>query len=505
MLTVGEDLGPYELIAHLKNGGMASLYLGRRKRPPDNRIFAIKVVHAHYLDDEELSTMFRDEAGLSVLIDHPNVVGVEEVGEDRGRHYLAMEYIHGCSLAQLLQALIRRRRRMSPELATYVAMSIAEGLHAAHETRGPNGERLNVVHRDVSPQNILLSHTGEIKLIDFGIAKSRMRVHHSQTGAAIKGKLRYMSPEHASGDPVDRRTDVYALGIILWEMLTMRPLFWSESDFGMLSQIRDPKIEPPSRFASRIGDALDRAVLRALSPERDGRPPTALAFRRILSGAVPFADAMDEEQVSELLHVMLGDEFSRKRDRLPQIVALELGDVPARDSMPEVLDTLTEPGQDSSLLQKSLAEETSDNKGPSPGADDLGSTGAPSADDAITVDSDSDPPEEDGPTELMDYESIHHLIDGAAGAQAPAPAGESMAYVSAGSSAPPTDPQGLVPPAAAFVPSVPRPPLTPSPLGQSEYDVPTETPDLPPSYLPALAAVGVVAFLIVVIALFTFV
>lgn len=367
VLSIGEDLGRYELIAHLKDGGMASLFLGRRREPPDNQIFAIKAVHPHFLDDEQLVEMFRDEAGLSVRIRHPNVVHVEEVGQDRGLHFLAMEYIHGCSLAQLLQALVRRRRRMSPELATYVAMSVAEGLHAAHETRGPAGELLNVVHRDVSPQNILLSHNGEIKLIDFGIAKSRMRVHHSITGSAVKGKLRYMAPEHASGGAVDRRTDVYALAIVLWELLTMRPLFWSESDFGMLTKVRNPDIDPPKVYAKSLPQALSDTVMRALSPNAQDRPESAMAFRQQLAAAMPFADALDEEQVSELLHVMLGDEFSRKKSQLPGIVALNIEDIPSSDFSPEVLDTLTSPGVDASLLEKSL--EDTDSYTPSAASD----------------------------------------------------------------------------------------------------------------------------------------
>ncbi|MEM9195461.1 MAG: serine/threonine-protein kinase, partial [Myxococcota bacterium] len=242
MLKVGDVLGRYELVAHLKSGGMATLYLGRPITPDDNRIFAVKVVHPHFLDDNELVSMFRAEAGLSQRIKHPNVVHVEEVGADHGRHFLVMEYVHGCSVAQLLQALIRLGRRMSPELAVFIAMAVAEGLHAAHETRGDNGELLNVVHRDVSPQNILLSHTGDIRLIDFGVAKSRMRMNHSATGLSIKGKLRYMAPEHATGKAVDRRTDVYALAIVLWEMLTMRPLFWAKTDFDVLTLGRDLRI-----------------------------------------------------------------------------------------------------------------------------------------------------------------------------------------------------------------------------------------------------------------------
>ncbi len=324
MLKVGDELGRYEIIAHLKSGGMATLYLGRRKIPPDNRIFAIKVVHPHYLDDDDLVAMFEDEARLSLRIHHPNVVHVEEVGEAEGVHYLAMEYVHGCSVAQLLQALIRRRRRMSPELAVYIAMQVCEGLHAAHSLLDDGGNPLNVVHRDVSPQNILLAHTGELRLIDFGIAKSRARMHHSATGSSIRGKLRYMSPEHAKGRNVDRRTDIYALGIVLWEMLTMRPLFWGDTDFDVLTKVQDPIIDPPSAYAPNISPGLDDAVLAALAPDRETRPASAFAFRNLLSEAVPIAEALDDEQIAELLHAVLGEEMTRVADRMPAFVSMEL-------------------------------------------------------------------------------------------------------------------------------------------------------------------------------------
>jgi serine/threonine-protein kinase len=518
VLKVGDDLGRYELIAHLKNGGMASLFLGRRTEPSDNRIFAIKVVHPHLLDDTRHIAMFRDEAGLSLRIDHPNVVHVEEVGEDKGRHYLAMEYVHGCSLAQLLQALIRRGRRMSPDLATYVAMAVAEGLHAAHETNGPNGEPLNVVHRDVSPQNILLSHNGEIKLIDFGIAKSRLRIHHSQTGGAIKGKLRYMSPEHALGRGVDRRTDIYALGIILWEMLTMRPLFWSTSDLGLLPLVRDPKVEPPSRFATDIPPELDSVVMQALAKSASDRPPTALAFRQLLSTAMPFAEALDEEQVSELLHVVLGDEMGRRRQSLPKIVALEIGaGHPAARGRGEVLNQLTSVGIDSDLLDDSLHDELE--PGPlHPVAPDAELDGVPN----LVMD-DLDDEVEGDHTALMSPEELQRITADTELADLPdlmarRRGARSSSRPRENAAAPPT-PQVATPHGGApHIPNGPFPggqPLAAMPpemgIGVSSApaasfgahlgaSVPYTLDDLAeptPSYLPAIAAVVVAALILV--------
>lgn len=325
MLNVGDSLAGYEILAHLKSGGMATLFLARDRRVPDAPVMAMKVVHEHLTEDSRLTRMFLDEGDLSTRIDHPNVVKVHSYGEAAGVYFIIMEYVHGCSLAQLLDGLSKRRRRMAPELATYIAMAIADGLHAAHETRGDDGALLNVVHRDISPQNVLLSSTGDVKLIDFGIAKSQAGLHHSMTGTSIKGKLRYMSPEHALGKSVDRRTDVYALGIVLWEMLTMRPLFWARSDFQLLAKVQEPVLRPIRRYAPKVVEELEQAVFRALAVDREQRPPTAADFRRELVAAVPFVDALDHEQVAELLDTVLGDELDRAGAEIPAAASAEIG------------------------------------------------------------------------------------------------------------------------------------------------------------------------------------
>ncbi|MCS6797954.1 MAG: protein kinase [Myxococcota bacterium] len=303
MFAPGHELGPYTVVRHLKQGGMATLYLARRRS--DGQLVALKVVHQHLGEDAHLVRVLLDEAILAMRIVHPNVARVEAAHEVGGVHFLAIEYVDGASLAQLLQALIRQQRRIRPELAVYIAMCVADGLHAAHELVGEHGEPLNVVHRDVSPQNILLSYGGDVKLIDFGIAKSRARVHQSLTGLSIKGKVRYMSPEQARGLPVDRRTDIYALGVVLWEMLTMRPLFWGETDFELLQKVQSPEVKPPGAFVRGIPPALDAAVLHALAARPSDRPPSALAFRQALGEAVPLAHALDSDTVADLLAAVL--------------------------------------------------------------------------------------------------------------------------------------------------------------------------------------------------------
>jgi len=310
-------IGNYEIVSHLKAGGMATLYLARRTGAAGfARHVAIKVVHPHLAQNQSFVRMFLDEAFLSARIQHPNVVHVEELGEADGVYFLVMEYVHGAALSQLLKALAVRRRRLTPELATWIAIQIADGLHAAHELRGDDEQLLQVVHRDVSPQNVLLSYAGHVKVIDFGIAKARTRAKETTT-KSLKGKLRYMAPEQAFGKPVDRRTDIYALGIVLWELLTVRRLFEADDDFALLDQVRSPVLFPPSHYADGISPALDAAVLRALAPKMEDRPATMQDFRRLLAEAVPSAMSVDAAHIADLLGAVMTDEIAKQKQTLP--------------------------------------------------------------------------------------------------------------------------------------------------------------------------------------------
>jgi eukaryotic-like serine/threonine-protein kinase len=340
LLSPGDKLKDYEIVAPLPQGGMATLVLARRRGVGGfSRLVALKQVHEHLLEDSGMIRLFLDEARVTARIAHPNVVHVEEIGIHEGSYFLAMEYVHGVSLANLVRRLESERRRMSPQLSVYLAAQLAEALHAAHEATDESGHPLHVVHRDVSPQNVLISHTGHVKLIDFGIATSR-------AGAGLFGKLCYMAPEQVTLDAVDRRTDVYSLGIVLWEMLTGRQLFRSQN----FSDYRDPairtRIAPPSRHAANIPAALDAVVMRALAPEPEMRWETALAFRRKLLSALPRAASIDAPKVSALLYAFVGDELERLRAALPDDITreLEATDANALGSIDDVRElTLVEP------------------------------------------------------------------------------------------------------------------------------------------------------------------
>jgi len=332
-IDVGSRIRDYEIVARLKAGGMATLFLARRTGAAGfSRHIAMKVVHPHLAADPAFIRMFIDEALLSARIQHPNVVHVEELGEDHGTYFLAMEYVHGSALSTLLGALARLERRLSPEIAVSIACQVLDGLHAAHELRNEVGQPLGVVHRDVSPQNILVSTNGHIKLIDFGIAKVQGQGKRTETGS-LKGKIRYMSPEQAYGQPVDRRTDVYALGIMLWEMLTMHRMFGAGNDLAVLDMVRNPTPEPPSMYAPGIPPSLDAALLFALTPAMEGRPNSAHELKRRLIEAMPSAATVDASQIAEIVEAVIGERMEQRRQALPESLTGLQGNGPGQNTL----------------------------------------------------------------------------------------------------------------------------------------------------------------------------
>jgi len=319
VFDVGDAIGDYRILSRLSEGGMATLFRGERRDTPGSAPVAIKVIHEHLSADWQFVRMFVDEALISVRIRHPNVIRVDELGEQDNTYFLAMEYVHGCSLAELLRAMGRQGRRMRPEIAVWIAQQVAAGLHAAHEMKGHDGQLLGVVHRDVSPQNVLLSIDGQVKLLDFGIAKARGRAERTQAGV-IKGKIRYMSPEQATGDEPNRKIDIYALGVVLWEMLVMRRFIEAKNEIDVLRAVRRPEAVPPSFRAEGVDPRIDDAVMAALAPDPGRRPPTAEALKRLLEGAVP-PGVVGPQHVAELLRVFAGEYLQKAAAALPADLA----------------------------------------------------------------------------------------------------------------------------------------------------------------------------------------
>lgn len=312
MLQRGDTFGSYRIVARLKAGGMAQLYLARREGAAGfTRPVALKVIHTHLARQEEFVRMFVDEATLSSKIHDPNVVHVEDLGNVGGMLFLAMEYVHGAALANVLKAARSANRRLVPGLVAHIGAQIASGLHAAHETTDETGSPLGIVHRDVSPQNVLIAFKGHIKLIDFGVAKAYGKRHETNVGS-IQGKLGYMPPEQARSEPIDRRADIYALGIVLWEMLAAKRLFDAEHELALVERVRNPRVDPPSRFATGIPPALDAAVMRMLAPRVEERPMTALDVKRMLLDAVPDARAVEAHDVAALMRALVPKEIEQQ-------------------------------------------------------------------------------------------------------------------------------------------------------------------------------------------------
>lgn len=265
-------------------GGVATVHLARYVTSSGvTRTVAVKKLHAHVATDPEFRTALLDEARIVARIHHPNVVAVLDVVEDEDGLFLAMEYVHGVSFDRLLQAT--RPERLDPSIACAVVAGALKGLHAAHESCTPKGTPLNLVHRDVSPQNILVGVDGITRMIDFGLAYALGRSQATKSGI-VKGKPSYMSPEQVRGERVTRRSDIFSMGATLWGALTGRKLFEGEVIEATLFKVLNEPIPKPSSIASGIPPELDAIVMRALERSPSSRFPTALEMARAIEAAV---------------------------------------------------------------------------------------------------------------------------------------------------------------------------------------------------------------------------
>ncbi len=319
-------LGNYELLQELAAGGMATVYVARQIGAAGfERLVVIKRVHRHLLRDEEFTTMFLDESRLASKIHHPNVVPVTNVVEDNGELFLAMDYVDAITLSRLRFVSSRTEapspkgivKRLSPPVVTRILADTLAGLHAAHEAVDMRGVKLELVHRDVSPQNILVGADGMARLIDFGIAKASQRATHTVTGS-LKGKYAYMSPEQATGKEIDRRTDVFAAGVVLYEALVGERLFHAESQFEIIQKILEMPIPPPSSVAPEVSPALDAVVAMALERDKEKRFETAADFLEALERAAPIGS---RREVIEEVDFFCGRALEKQRQALRTLVS----------------------------------------------------------------------------------------------------------------------------------------------------------------------------------------
>jgi eukaryotic-like serine/threonine-protein kinase len=277
----------YELLGELATGGMATVYLGRQHGPFGfNRTVAIKSMHPQFAKDDAFRAMFLDEASITARIKHPNVIPTLDVVFAANKLLLVMEFVDGASMSTLLKSARDRRQPLSPAVCVALVYDVLSGLHAAHELVDDDGRPLGVVHRDVSPHNVHVGTDGLARVLDFGIAKAAGRRHQTRTGE-VKGKLAYMAPEQLFGENVDRRADIYAAGVTLWEALAGRRLFDAQNEGALVMQVTEGRIEPPSFYAEeQIPEALDRVILKALAKTPEERWPTAEDMARALAEAL---------------------------------------------------------------------------------------------------------------------------------------------------------------------------------------------------------------------------
>jgi serine/threonine-protein kinase len=344
-----EVFGDYHLFGKIAAGGMASVFLAQH-RDDSEQWLAIKRVHPHLTTREDVRQMFLNEAKLLSQLDHPNICGILDFGIHDDLPYIVMRYLHGQPLSGLIRRILELSRSLPIELMAYVAACVSEGLHYAHQAVGEKGP-LGLVHRDISPQNIFITFGGDVKLLDFGVAKAAGYHGLTRTGH-IKGKYAYMSPEQVEAQPLDRRSDVFSLGIVLWESLTGRHLFKRKREIDTLRAISTAMVPAVSELNPEVPQQLDQIVAKALVPNVAYRFQTAkemgdALWKFLTATQVP----MGADEVAETMSEVFPD-APRVGELWPNATELEVAAVTERAEVVTSDDSLGQP----TLQDLALAE-----------------------------------------------------------------------------------------------------------------------------------------------------
>ena len=315
LFAPGTMLGRNELLATIGEGGMARVILARQRGPMGfEKVVVVKIIHPDFAADQAAVGMLLDEARIAAAISHPHVVQTYELAEAHGSFYIVMEYLAGESLQRILQT-VSAGASFDPRMAARIIADAADGLHAAHELADLQGHNLGVIHRDVSLGNIVVLYNGCTKVVDFGIARTKHRVSSTTQAGQLKGKYAYMSPEQIKNAPMDRRSDVFSLGVVLWECLAQRRLFHAEHVPGILMQILESKRTAPSAYRPEVPAALDAIALRALQIDPAKRFQSAAEMKRALEDVI-WEARCDAGDVQHFMTAVFGDRMRKRQAML---------------------------------------------------------------------------------------------------------------------------------------------------------------------------------------------
>ncbi|MBS2013426.1 MAG: protein kinase [Deltaproteobacteria bacterium] len=334
-------IGRYDVLGQLATGGMAEILLARLQGPEGfQRAVVIKRILRQYAQLTDFVAMFLQEARIIAKIRHPNVVMVHELGEDAGEVFLVLEYVAGENLSSVLKRTATANEKLPPTLVAHLVAEACAGLHAAHELVTDEGKSQNLVHRDVSPQNLFLAYDGHVKLLDFGVARTDEQVARTAVGD-VKGKLEYMSPEQAKGEPLDRRSDIFAMGIVLYELSTGRRLFKRVNAARTMEAITKEPIVPPSRLVEGFPRDLEAVVMRALAKRPEDRYASAADMRKDLLD-IARVESSPVEALAERMKRLFADRIAEKEEMLRKvregdaITRVPAGEVEANVEVPAV-------------------------------------------------------------------------------------------------------------------------------------------------------------------------
>jgi serine/threonine protein kinase len=358
--------GKYLLLGLIARGGMAEVYRAKARsgplaNPPGN-LLAIKCMRPQLAKESRFVEMFIREGKLAVLLDQQSIVRTFEIGRIEGRYFIAMEYIGGKDLTQILRRCQESNQRIPIPHACFIASKMSEGLHYAHTRTDDEGRPLNIVNRDVSPSNVRISYDGDVKLLDFGIAQAMLKFT-SEIGV-LKGKFSYMSPEQIRGMPVDARTDVFSTGIILHEMLTTEKLFRGDTEFALMEKVRKADVAPPSKFNRRVPEALDRIVLKALARDLPDRYQSAAELAADLN-AFAAQYRFQPSELQEFMRNLFRADYQKEADEVAACRAASL-DNEAEISVESLVSSESASGSASSSSSRSSGASGASRSSPSP-------------------------------------------------------------------------------------------------------------------------------------------